>query len=70
MEPIKIKRPQLKSASAESLKNGTVFHHAGHFYVRCGQLGFELNGGSNILLCNVNHDVVIYRVTELTEVFA
>lgn len=68
--PIRIVRPVMKSARAESLENGTVFHYAGLFYVKCGQIGFELNGGKYITLSYINHPVTIYRVTELTEVFA
>jgi hypothetical protein len=68
--PIRIVRPVMKSARAESLPNGTVFHYAGKFYVRCELFGIELNGGHCVNLSDINHAVTIYRVTELTEVFA
>ena len=69
--PIRIVRPVMKSARAESLDNGTVFHYAGKFYVRCGFFGIQLNGiGDCINLSQINDAVTIYRVTELTEVFA
>ena len=69
--PIRIVQPVMKSARAESLPNGTVFHYAGKFYLKYSTIGIGVNGNNEfVMLHTINHAVTIYRVTELTEVFA